>query len=441
MATEIEIRDVIGNLFDPSDLLSRIVSGVRSFVPHADGVAVDLLDEDSGLTCVSAWGLLGEFVGARLNVAASLSGTTVASGAPVLCGDMAVDGRADRLAARRMGFRSMVCLPLVHEGRAIGVLKAVGVSRDTFTEDDIEALAPLAGFVATLVKTAADVTRVVAETLGNQPGNGTGGTPSGPLATFVAGVLRPDLATTVATRQRIQAVLADRAFSMVYQPIVRLDSGRPAAVEALARFTGQPTATPDAWFADAHTVGLGVELELAAVAAGLTAVGSLPESVAVAVNAGPTTICTARFHDLVKRAGPARVVVELTEHEHIDDYRTLGAAITALRGEGARLSVDDTGAGYSSLTHILNLAPDVIKLDLALTRGIDVDPVRRSLAAALVTFSHESGAVLVAEGIETAGELATLEGLGVQYGQGYHLGRPAPLSEVPFSSPRVPVTP
>lgn len=98
-----------------------------------------------------------------------------------------------------------------------------------------------------------------------------------------------------------------------------------------------------------------------------------------------------------------------------------------------RLSVDDAGSGYSSLTHILNLAPDFIKLDLQLTRGIDLDPVRRSLATALVSFAKESGAAVIAEGIETGAELRTLRSLGAHYGQGYYLGLPSPIEDLTLS--------
>ncbi|HUZ29382.1 MAG TPA: EAL domain-containing protein, partial [Solirubrobacteraceae bacterium] len=90
-----------------------------------------------------------------------------------------------------------------------------------------------------------------------------------------------------------------------------------------------------------------------------------------------------------------------------------------------RVAIDDTGSGYSSLQHLLRLRPEVVKLDTALTRGVDTDPVRRALAAALVSFTSEIGALLIAEGIETAGELAVMRQLGVPLGQGFHLARPS----------------
>jgi EAL domain-containing protein (putative c-di-GMP-specific phosphodiesterase class I) len=92
-----------------------------------------------------------------------------------------------------------------------------------------------------------------------------------------------------------------------------------------------------------------------------------------------------------------------------------------------RLAVDDAGAGFATLQHILRLQPDLIKLDLSLTRDIDKDPVRRALASSLVSFAREINAQLIAEGVETAEELETIRALGIAFGQGYHLARPQPL--------------
>ena len=126
----------------------------------------------------------------------------------------------------------------------------------------------------------------------------------------------------------------------------------------------------------------------------------------------------------LRRAVPHhRIVAELTEHTRVDDYRGLLDALAPLRRQGLRIAVDDAGAGYAGLRHVLRLEPDLIKLDLELIRDIHTDPAKR----ALVTFAADTSAILVAEGIETADELATLRALGVPYGQGYHLARPGPL--------------
>jgi EAL domain-containing protein (putative c-di-GMP-specific phosphodiesterase class I) len=133
------------------------------------------------------------------------------------------------------------------------------------------------------------------------------------------------------------------------------------------------------------------------------------------------------LRDLVCAAPAGRLILELTEHTAIEDYAKLVAALRVLRRAGTRIAIDDTGSGYSSLGHILKLAPDFIKLDRDLVSGIDVDPVRRALAASLVSFAAETGAQIIAEGVETEDELHVLRRLGVRNAQGYHLGRPAPL--------------
>jgi EAL domain-containing protein (putative c-di-GMP-specific phosphodiesterase class I) len=106
----------------------------------------------------------------------------------------------------------------------------------------------------------------------------------------------------------------------------------------------------------------------------------------------------------------------LTEQVRVDDYPLLSRTLEQLRSFGVRLVIDDTGAGFASLAHILKLAPDLIKLDRELTSGIDQDPVRSAFGATLVSFASWTGAEIIAEGIETAGELNVLRKLGIRYG-------------------------
>jgi EAL domain-containing protein (putative c-di-GMP-specific phosphodiesterase class I) len=145
------------------------------------------------------------------------------------------------------------------------------------------------------------------------------------------------------------------------------------------------------------------------------------------VNLSPTTIFAGAFQELIRDVDLHRVAFEITEHQPIADYDALTDATAALRKRGARISVDDAGAGYASFRHILNLKPDVIKLDITLTRGVDTDPVTRALAASLERFAEDVGAAITAEGIETQAELDALRRLGIQYGQGFFIARPAPL--------------
>jgi PAS domain S-box-containing protein len=215
--------------------------------------------------------------------------------------------------------------------------------------------------------------------------------------------------------------------AMVFQPIVELATGKAIGAEALARFPGQPYRPPNEWFADAAEAGLGSELELAAIGTALAELDRLPAGTYLSLNASPSTVISPELHTMLRGGIASRVVIELTEHASVEDYAPLTEALDALRAMGARLAVDDAGSGFSSLQHILNLRPDIIKLDRALVEGIDHDPARRALAGALMTFGAEIGAQVVAEGIENRREQTVLRRLGLRYGQGFHLGRPAPL--------------
>jgi EAL domain-containing protein (putative c-di-GMP-specific phosphodiesterase class I) len=248
-----------------------------------------------------------------------------------------------------------------------------------------------------------------------------------------------------ARRDRVVALLerVDDHLSIVFQPVVALLTQETIGHVALSRFRATPARPPNEWFAEAADAGLGVELEVAAVRGALDQLHLLASECFVAINASPDTITSASFAALITAVPACRVVLELTEHEQIDDYAPIIETLARLRALGVRLSVDDTGAGFSSLTHILKLEPEFIKLDRKIVEGVDSDPARAALVGALVSFSLDTGSRLIAEGIETISELDRLVELGVELGQGYYLGRPAPLevehvpSAFPGSSSRI----
>lgn len=209
----------------------------------------------------------------------------------------------------------------------------------------------------------------------------------------------------------------------VYQPVLSLDTLTQVGAEALSRFPDG--IDPTEWFAAAAAVGAGTDLELFALD---RAVAALPDLRGfLAVNVCAATVATPGFTRRLTGLPLERVVVELTEHEAIEDYQALNEVLHPLRARGLRLAVDDTGAGFASMRHVLALMPDLIKLDISLVRDIDHDPARQALVSALVAFATSTGAKIIAEGIETAEELGCLRGLNVQLGQGYHLARPAPV--------------
>jgi PAS domain S-box-containing protein len=229
-------------------------------------------------------------------------------------------------------------------------------------------------------------------------------------------------------RARVRDVLLRRAVRTVFQPIADVATGAVIGAEALSRFDGEPRLPPDRWFADAVEVGLGLDLDLLAVELALTAARQLPPHLYLSVNLSPATVCSGRLTEVLRDAPvpPGRLVVEITEHQSVENYEALGRCIAELRLRGLRLAVDDAGAGYASFRHILGLSPDYIKLDRALIDGMDADPARRALVSAVVTFGREVKATVVAEGIETAAELRTARLLDVDCAQGFLIGRPSP---------------
>lgn len=234
----------------------------------------------------------------------------------------------------------------------------------------------------------------------------------------------------------IRAMIADREWETHFQPIVDLRSGNAIGTEALSRFADGSARAPDEWFAEAAEVGLGIDLEVAALDSALEQLPQLPSGLYLSLNASVETIMSDDFESRLDDVPAERIVLELTEHTEVSDYANFAQGLETLRSQGVRLAVDDTGAGFSSLQHVLNLRPDIIKLDVGLTRGIDRDPARRALGRALLTFGLDAyDASIVAEGIETEGELEVLRALGCPCGQGFYLGRPGRLAQVQNTPP------
>jgi EAL domain-containing protein (putative c-di-GMP-specific phosphodiesterase class I) len=248
---------------------------------------------------------------------------------------------------------------------------------------------------------------------------------------FVEGGRVREMLVIRRTSARIREVLGSDEITTAFQPIFDLVTRRVVGAEALARFTGEPLASPDVWFAEAERVGHGRELELLAIRTALANAAALPEGIYVALNVSPSTLACPQLLAilLASTLPPGRLVVEVTEHTSIPDYAPLQEARARLRHHGIRLAVDDAGSGYASFRHIVALDPDIIKLDRALVFGIDHDEAGRALVAAVVMYALEAGAILLAEGVENPAELAAIESLGVDAAQGYHLGRPTTCSE------------
>jgi EAL domain-containing protein (putative c-di-GMP-specific phosphodiesterase class I)/DNA-binding NarL/FixJ family response regulator len=231
----------------------------------------------------------------------------------------------------------------------------------------------------------------------------------------------------------IRRILAGKGLDVAFQPVVDLQTRAIVGFEGLARFQLDRWRAPEVAFREAGQVGLLIDLELAAIRIALAQIERVPPDAYLSVNLSPATAMSDLFLQLLPADAADRIVIEITEHAQVDDYAALNDALARLREHKVRLAIDDAGAGFASLQHIIRLAPDFIKLDITLTRGIDEAPVRRALATALISFASEIGAGIIAEGIETLGEFDTLRALGVPFGQGFYLAPPGELPQFGYS--------
>lgn len=233
--------------------------------------------------------------------------------------------------------------------------------------------------------------------------------------------------TALLTLETVQLAVDAGQPSVAFQPVVDLQDRRVIGVEALARFVLQPPHPPDVWFEAAHHVGLGVDLERRTVQKALRAAASLPRHVYVAVNVSPEAVLAPGFDAMLADVAADQLVLEITEHARVDDYAALRAALAPARDRGVRIAIDDVGAGFASLRHVLRLDPEIIKLDSEITRGVEHDAGRAKLVGGLIAGASAVSTLVVAEGIETEAQLRRLLELGVRGGQGYFLGRPTDL--------------
>ena len=213
----------------------------------------------------------------------------------------------------------------------------------------------------------------------------------------------------------------------VFQPIADLATRRTFGYLALTRFAGEPPAETGRRFAEARQLGLGLELEVAAARRAVGEASCLPDDALLVVKVSCATVASGALADVLLDEHAHRIVLELEGHAQIQDPKAFYDAVDALRCRGARFSVDETGAGFGALDHVLDLSPSFVRLAAGLTRGIDLDRTRRALALSVISFASHLGAGIVADRIETEEELRTLHRLGVHYGLGFHIGRPGPL--------------
>jgi EAL domain-containing protein (putative c-di-GMP-specific phosphodiesterase class I)/PAS domain-containing protein len=294
---------------------------------------------------------------------------------------------------RELGMRAQVYAPVHHAGTLIGVL-AVGSAQKSTSLALAECIPALVEFAS------------------------------------LAGILiGPDLAARAnarEARQLIVDVIEQLSFHPVFQPIVDLNHDRIIGYEALTRF--EDGTAPEERFAAAEAVGLGLALEAATLRAAIAAAARLAPGMFLNMNVSPALVLEGKTLRSLVRGARHRRVLEITEHRAIADYDAFHRAVAALP-RSMCLAVDDAGAGFASLRHILELRPAFVKLDRWLIAGIDGDPAKRALVAGMQKFARSTGCRLIAEGLETEAERAALIRLGIRLAQGYLLGRPGPLPD------------
>ena len=228
-------------------------------------------------------------------------------------------------------------------------------------------------------------------------------------------------------QRRIRTVIEEHRFTTVFQPIVDLVSDRVVGHEALTRFADG--VAPDVRFAEAEAADVGHDLEIATLRNALAEARQLPADAWLNLNVSPQLVMSPPDLAVLLREFRRDVVLEVTEHAAVDDYAAFRAAVARL-GPSVRIAVDDAGAGFASLRHILELRPAFVKLDRALISGIDTDNARRALVAGMQHFAAGARCRLIAEGVETVFERGALRELEIGLGQGYLLGHPAPIGNI-----------
>jgi EAL domain-containing protein (putative c-di-GMP-specific phosphodiesterase class I) len=342
--------------------------------------------------------------GERLPLSGSFCARVLDGRFPSLIRDARSDPEAALLdVTRRMRVGAYVGVPLLGpEGLAVGMLCAVNDTPSPGLSDrDVTALNLLASLLREVQDRALTDARAVADhhTL----------------------------------RHAIWEVVDGAGRHAVLQPIVEIATGRVVAAEGLTRFTTRSpligesghARAPAQWFDDASRLGLREELELATAADVLDLLDAVPSETALTINLGPETLLGTGMPGLLADRPLDRVIIELTEHAPVRDYEELAEALHPYRSHGTQLAVDDAGAGYSSLQHVLDVHPDLLKIDMALTRGAHVDLPRRTLLHALAEFGEATGCRLIAEGIESEQELEAVASCGVELAQGFYLARPS----------------
>lgn len=236
------------------------------------------------------------------------------------------------------------------------------------------------------------------------------------------------------TIRELKEIIDRQAIMPVFQPIVSLADGGVIGYEALSRGPqGSTLERPDALFSAAAEGDLTWELEYLCRTKALEKAKGIIASKMLFINVDPQIINDRRFQKGLTRellqnycAETGNVIFEITEKTAISDYKSFCRILDNYKSQGYRIAIDDTGAGYSGLKTLAETRPHFIKVDMALVRDIDKDGLKQAMMKALRDISLITGSQIIAEGIETRDELETIISIGIPYGQGFYLQKPAP---------------
>ena len=231
----------------------------------------------------------------------------------------------------------------------------------------------------------------------------------------------------------VREVIDNDRIEVVFQPIYGKQSKSYEYYEVLARFNTQPYRPPNEWLDDADFVGLGLEVESAIikqVVSRLHVAATQKLELKASINVSPRMVESGLLPGLLAEVSSEQVRIELTEHVGVTNYETFRSYLKPLVQRGFKICIDDVGAGFASLKHILEIEPDVIKLDLSLASNIHLDPKRQALVTGLLAFARSFNCEVVAEGVETAQEFQALKTLGVTFFQGWFFSRPVRFEQL-----------
>lgn len=414
------LTTVLAASLDPVSLMSRIAEQTCLFTPKADGAAISVYTHDRKFVVVSAHGLVASLLGLVLPADGTFQGRAIATGQPQVSHETTSDLSLTpqvREIGNRLGIQSLVVIPLMYNGIAVGALSVTATEAHRFNDADVLAITSISQFVSALIDSHSELSRLLDDLLEDPR------TPNADSAArFLASVLLPETIRHDHLHDQLDTLLSTPSELLpVFQPIVDLATGRTLGFEGLSRFPAKPEVSPAQWFGTARQLGRGYPLELMALRRVLSAAHVVPNDCFLAVNLSPLTALDPTVQDILTSANH-RLVVEITEHEPFPE--DFAARLKPLRDQGIELAIDDAGAGFASFTQLLRLRPDMIKIDGELTSDIENDPVKRALATSIVQLATELGSSTVAEAIENPEQMRALQAIGIQYGQGYLLGRP-----------------